>query len=110
MDSFAHEAYRVARKLPKEEEFGLKSQLRRAALSVPLNYIEGYARGKHTKYYDQFLNNAYSSLKEAKYCVHFSYKEDFLSQSDYTSITEQADEIGAMLWSTIRHQRVDKHS
>lgn len=46
IDTFAHNVYRVSRSFPKEELYAIVSQLRRAALSVALNYIEGYARIK----------------------------------------------------------------
>ena len=46
MDEFVHFVYNITRKFPKEELYGITSQLRRASLSVILNYIEGYARGK----------------------------------------------------------------
>jgi len=45
MDEFARITYQVTRGFPKDEMYGLTSQLRRAALSVVLNYIEGFARG-----------------------------------------------------------------
>jgi len=43
-DIFAFEVYKITKKFPREEIYGITSQLRRAALSVILNYIEGYAR------------------------------------------------------------------
>ncbi|OGL35435.1 hypothetical protein A3F65_01665 [Candidatus Saccharibacteria bacterium RIFCSPHIGHO2_12_FULL_47_16b] len=43
-DQYAHDIYQLAKQLPKEESFGLSTQLKRAALSVPLNIVEGYAR------------------------------------------------------------------
>jgi len=46
MDNLAHSVYKASKAFPKDEMFGVTSQLRRASLSVPLNYIEGYAKGK----------------------------------------------------------------
>ncbi|HNT30213.1 MAG TPA: four helix bundle protein [bacterium] len=42
MDEFAHVVYRVTRKFPKDEVYGITSQLRRASVSIVLNYIEGF--------------------------------------------------------------------
>ena len=66
IDTFCHEVYTTTRTFPKDEMFGLTSQLRRATLSVALNFIEGYARGKG-KTNNQFLRYAYGSLQESKY-------------------------------------------
>mgnify|MGYP001601541827 CR=1 FL=1 len=101
MDSYAHYAYSLTRSFPKEELFGITSQLRRAALSVILNYIEGYARMAR-KSNRQFLDIAYGSLKESKYLLHFSFKENYLSEANYKKGVGMAEEIGAMLWSTIK--------
>ncbi|PJB19449.1 four helix bundle protein, partial [Candidatus Falkowbacteria bacterium CG_4_9_14_3_um_filter_36_9] len=60
---------KITRSFPKDELYGITSQLRRAALSVILNYIEGYAR-KRDKVYKNFLEISYGSLKEAKYLLH----------------------------------------
>jgi len=46
MDEFVHLVYKISKTFPKEELYGVTSQLRRAALSIILNYIEGYARGE----------------------------------------------------------------
>lgn len=55
LDEFAYLSYKVTKKFPKEEIYGMTSQLCRASLSVALNYIEGYARlgNKQLKYFLQ---------------------------------------------------------
>ncbi len=100
MDEFVHLVYRSTRNFPREELYGVTSQIRRAALSIILNYIEGYARGKN-KVHKNFLEIAYGSLKETKYLLHFSLIEKYLIQEDYEKAMKLAEEIGAMLWTTI---------
>lgn len=99
-DNFAYEVYKVTKKFPKDEIYGITSQLRRAALSVVLNYIEGYAR-VGDKSYKNFLQMSYGSLKESKYLLYFSQRENYLDKKEYEIIIKLADEIGAMLWTTI---------
>lgn len=101
MDQYVHLIYRLTRKFPKEELYGVTSQLRRSALSVILNYIEGYARQKD-KVHKNFLEISYGSLKESKYLLHFSLVEKYLSQLDYNLASSLNEEIGAMLWGIIR--------
>jgi len=74
MDEFVHLIYKITKNFPKEELYGVTSQLRRAALSIILNYIEGYARVKD-KVHKNFLEISYGSLKEVKYLLHFSLTE-----------------------------------
>lgn len=104
MDRYAHLVYKVTRHFPKEELYGVTSQLRRSALSVILNYIEGYARrkGENCKVYINFLNISYGSLKESKYLLHFSLIEKYLHFKDYKILINLADEIGAMLYRIIK--------
>jgi len=105
MDNYAHLVYRITKKFPKEELYGIVSQLRRAALSVILNYIEGYARrrGNDCRVHKNFLEIAYGSLKESKYLLHFSLVEEYLTKDDYKILVTLADEIGAMLYKSINN-------
>ncbi|MFA5051093.1 MAG: four helix bundle protein [Patescibacteria group bacterium] len=97
MDEFAHLVYRISRDFPKDELYGVTSQIRRASLSIILNYIEGYAR-QRSKVYKNFLEISYGSLQETKYLLHFSLKEKYLNNEDFQESIKLAEEIGAMLW------------
>ena len=89
--------YRVTKDFPRDELYGVVSQLRRATLSVMLNYVEGYARFKTgTKL--QFYETSYGSLKESKYLIYFSFTEEYIKKEDYDKLIVMADEIGKMLW------------
>lgn len=100
-DAFAFEVYQATKSFPKEEIYGITSQLRRASLSVVLNYIEGYAR-KGNKQYKNFLLISYGSLKESKYLIYFSFREKYISDRKYKELINLSEEIGAMLWKTIQ--------
>lgn len=100
MDEYVHLVYRVTRDFPRDELYGVTSQLRRSSLSIILNYIEGYARiGEPT--YKNFLKISYGSLQESKYLLAFSLKECYLSEENYQLPDKLADRIGAMLWGII---------
>lgn len=100
MDEYAHLVYRITQDFPKEEMYGAKSQLRRAALSVVQNFIEGFARRKGLVK-KNFWEISYGSLKESKYLLHFSMIEKYLGKTDYQEAISLGDEIGAMLWKAI---------
>lgn len=104
MHCYVKYVYKVTRNFPREEIYGVTSQLRRASMSIILNYIEGYARrtGRDCKTYKNFLNISYGSLKESKYLIYFSYTENYLSDTDYKNLIKSNDEIGRMLWSIIQ--------
>lgn len=100
MDEYVHGVYKVSKKFPKDELFGVTSQLRRAALSVILNYIEGFARRKN-KVNINFLEISYGSLQESKYLIKFSFVEGYLNKTEHDDLIKIAEEIGAMLWTTL---------
>lgn len=103
MHQYVKSVYKVSKNFPRDELYGLTSQLRRAAMSVILNYIEGFARrkGENCKVYRNFLEISYGSLKEAKYLIYFAFTENYLNQDDYNSLSKLADDIGGMLWGII---------
>lgn len=101
MDEYVNKIYDYSQDFPKEEMFGLTSQLRRSGLSVILNYIEGFAR-QRKPVLKNFLEISYGSLKESKYLIYFSYKRKYLKQKDYNELLDLAEKIGAMLWGIIR--------
>lgn len=101
IDGYVHLVYKINKKFPEEELFGITSQLRRSSLSVMLNYIEGYARSK-VKVHRNFLEISYGSLKESKYLFYFSYTEKYIGEQDYEELLKLSEEIGAMLWGIIK--------
>ena len=102
MDKYVHFIYSVTKKFPKDELYGSVSQIRRASLSIILNYIEGYAR-KRPLVRLNFLEISYGSLKESKYLLHFSLIEKYINNEEYNQASRLADEIGAMLWTEINN-------
>ncbi|MFH1582798.1 MAG: four helix bundle protein [Candidatus Falkowbacteria bacterium] len=103
MHQYVKLIYKISRSFPKDELYGLTSQLRRAALSIILNYIEGFARrkGDNCKVYRNFLEISYGSLKETKYLIYFAFTENYLDQDNYNSLSKFADDIGGMVWGIV---------
>ena len=103
MHKYVRFIYKITKKFPKEELYGVTSQLRRSTMSVILNYIEGYARrkGVKCKVYQNFLEISYGSLKESKYLLFFSFEEDYITSEEYNYGLLLSDKIGKMVWSII---------
>jgi len=101
MNSYAHLIYKLTKSFPKEEVYGITSQLRRASLSVVLNYIEGYAR-RRTAVKLNFWEISYGSLKESKYLLEFSNEEGLINNQNFKEADALAEEIGAMLWTALK--------
>jgi four helix bundle protein len=80
-DELAVATYRATRAFPVAERFGLQSQLRRAAVSVPTNIVEGCTRGSLRDYL-HFLTIALGSASEAGYLLNLSRRLDYLGESD----------------------------
>ena len=101
--NFVSYSYNTTEKFPKSELYGTISQLRRAAMSIMLNYVEGYAR-KRDKVKLNFYEISHGSTQECKYIIYFALTRNWINKSDYEKGLELINEIGKMLWSTINLQ------
>ena len=88
--------YRVSRLLPADERFGLASQMQRAAVSVPANIAEGYARA-HRKEYLRHLSFARGSLAEVETHLIISRRLKFLAPEQTAPVFALAERVGKML-------------
>ena len=96
-DELAFQIYRATEKFPRSEMFGLTSQIRRAALSIPTNIAEGYAR-KSKKELMQFISIALGSHAETEYLFDFSKRLGYF-KTDISQIENLLAEVGKLLWS-----------
>jgi four helix bundle protein len=99
-------AYLVTKRLPKEEMYGLVSQIRRSVVSVPSNIAEGFGRDQ-TGSFINHLRIAQGSLKEFETQVLVCRRVDMLTDEDITPLLSLADEVGRMLRALIRSQKPD---
>jgi four helix bundle protein len=99
----AVDCYKMTKQLPREELYGLTSQIRRAASSIPANIAEGHGRGS-TKEYCQFLRTARASLKELETHLILSHRVDLLSEHTLHAFLTRTEELGRMLTSL--HQKL----
>lgn len=96
--------YRFTKKFPQEEQYGLISQMRRAAVSVVSNIAEGHSR-KSKAEYAQFLSVSYGSLSELETQILLSQDLRFLVESDAQYLIQLKDEIGGMLYTLMQKLR-----
>jgi four helix bundle protein len=99
-DELAFKIYHSTKSFPKEETYGLTSQLRRASLSIPTNIVEGYAR-KSKKELRQFINITLGSLAETEYLFNFSKRLGYHKKSN-AEIEGLIEETGRLLWGFYR--------
>jgi four helix bundle protein len=92
------EVYRIASKLPSNEQYGLTPQLRRAAVSVPANIAEGFGRW-HSNEFVRILLIANGSLKEVETHLFIGNKLALLSAADTSAALQMSSEISKMIFS-----------
>ena len=92
------QVYALLKQFPDDERFALCAQMRRAAISVPSNIVEGMAR-LSTKDQSHFLNIAYGSLMELYAQLDIAHDLGYLSENEFIKIETQIDEIDKMIVS-----------
>lgn len=99
--NYALYTYEISKTYPSEGKYGLVSQDRRAAVSVMLNYVEGYARmsGGLMRH---FLQMSFASLKESIYIKYLSYELDYITEEQYKKAFRLKEEIAPLLYKTIK--------
>jgi four helix bundle protein len=89
---------------PRDEQFGLRSQLRRAVISIASNIVEGCARESLADYI-RFLDMAYGSSREAEYQLSLARRLNYLSESESVGLERLAEETSKVLNELIRALR-----
>lgn len=106
--SLAVECYRLTRTFPKEEMFGMTSQIRRAAVSIPANIAEGNGR-EQTGAYIQFLRISQGGLKELETHLLLSSQVNICSEPAAAPLLKLTDQLGRMLRALIRNLELRQH-
>ena len=103
-DRLVLSVYRETTNFPRHEQFGLTNQMRRAAVSIASNIVEGCARRTQADYLC-FLDMAYGSARELEYQLSLAYGLEFLPADRYEQIRDEAVETSKVLGGLIRSLR-----
>jgi four helix bundle protein len=94
--TFVENCYKATQRFPREEMYGLTSQLRRAAVSIPSNVAEGYCR-RSTKVYANHVSIALGSHAELETCIELALRLGFLTKTEYAALEGQLASVGRLL-------------
>ena len=104
VDELVIELYKATVQFPREERFGLTSQMRRAAVSSAANIVEGCAR-EGEKEYLHFLNIAFGSLREVGYFLSLSARLSYLVPEEFQRLDSMYEEAASVLAGLIRARK-----
>ncbi len=90
--------YKITASIPDEEKYGLRAQMRRAAVSIPSNIAEGHLR-KTAKDFRQFLSIARGSCAELETQIIIAHKLGFVQDGDFNKLSPKVEELSKMLSS-----------
>ena len=103
-DDLVLAVYGATKGFPREEQFGLTSQVRRAAVSVVSNIVEGCARKSEADFL-HFLDMAYGSAREVEYQISLAHRLGYLSADDFNALNTKCEETAKVLNALIRSFR-----
>ena len=89
--------YRITRGFPREELYGLISQIKRASTSIPLNIAEGYGKRETPNDFKRFLLMAKGSCNEMRVLLEMSEELGFITKEIHNKYEKEYDELGRML-------------
>jgi len=89
--------YKITKTFPRDELFGLTSQIRRAAASIPTNIAEAMGRQNKNET-KQFINIALGSLAEVEYLLELCHKLEFLDNASFNELEGLRSRVGGLLW------------
>jgi four helix bundle protein len=96
------EVYKATESFPKEERYGLTSQIRRAAVSIPANIAERAGRYSNRKF-AHFLSNAQGSASELETELIIAGRLGYLNQETYSALMRPLDRIGRLITGLSKH-------
>ena len=96
--------YKMTGTFPKEERYGLATQMRRAAVSIASNIAEGFAR-QHTKEYQQFCYIALGSCAELETQLIIAQRRNYVSSETFSELEDYLDHESRMLMNLIKSLR-----
>ena len=94
--------YSITKNLPKEERYVLMTQIRRAAMSIPLNIAEGYGKSESKSEYKRFLSIAKGSCNEMQVLVDLLKALKYIDEKLHMELSNSYDEIGKMLYGLMK--------
>src|SRR3989344_8308939 len=100
--TFVLDLYKITKGFPANEQNNITSQIRRAAVSIPLNIVEGSAKASN-KEFIHYLNTAYGSAKEVEVLLQLSRDFNYLSDDGFTFLSNRLDELNAKLFLFLRN-------
>ena len=103
----ALDIHRISFSLPKCEQYELASQIRRAAVSIPLNIAEGYGRKESQAEFKHFLRNSLGSCNEVAVLLDMLRDMEYMQEQIYLSFKEEYDVLGKQLNKLIQNWRKD---
>lgn len=106
-DQLALAVYQTTKTFPKDEMFGMTSQIRRAAVSVPSNIVEGCARNSNADFL-RFLDIAFGSGRELEYQLSLATRLGYINQNESQKLDVIVNELMKVLSGLIKSQRRDE--
>jgi len=95
------DTYKLTKNFPREELYGLASQMRRAAVSIPSNVAEGFTR-KHNKEYKQFLFVALGSCAELETQIEIAAKLEYIKKQEKNDLLEKINHVTRMTMNLLK--------